>query len=450
LSWVAPLHDNGSPVSDYVVQVFIGFALQSQWAFDSTASSGTITGLTNGTKYVFRAAAENSRGVGQWSVLAVTVGTPTAPGTPVAIPSSGKATLSWTQPVSNNGAGITGYTVVPYIAGVAQTARVLNSTATTATITGLTNGTSYRFTVAARNARGTGPASPASAEVLVGTPTEPTSVVASVGNQQATVTWTAPPDDGGSAITGYVVTPYKAGVAQMPRTYDSTATSQVVSSLQNGKTYTFTVAAKNARGTGPKSVPSSPITLGTPTAPRNPSAIPGNGSATVHWDPPTTGNGGGITGYLITPYLSGVAQPVRTYNSAATTQVVTGLTNTKAYTFKIAAKNGNGTGPLSAATAPPIIVGAPTAPTGVSATAGHGSASVHWSSPSNNGAGISGYVVTPYHNGMAQAAWNFTGTATTRTVTGLTAGESYTFKVAAKNSRGTGPQSVSSNAVTPT
>jgi titin len=273
--------------------------------------------------------------------------------------------------------------------------------------------------------------------------------VASVGNKQATITWTAPADDGGSAITGYVVTPYIAGVAQMPRSYNSAATSEVVSGLQNGTTYTFKVAATNARGTGPQSTPSSPITLGTPTAPRNPSATPGNGSATVHWDPPSSGNGGGVTGYLITPYLAGVAQPVRTYNSTATTQVVTGLTNTKSYTFKIAAKNGNGTGPRSIATAP-IIVGAPTAPTGVTAAAGSGSASVHWTAPSNNGDGISGYVVIPFRNGVAQAAWNFTGTGTTRTITGLDAGQSYTFRVAAKNSRGTGPQSVPSNAVTPT
>ncbi len=57
--------------------------------------------------------------------------------------------------------------------------------------------------------------------------------------------------------------------------------------------------------------------------------------------------------------------------------------------------------------------------------------------------------MTPYRNGIAQAPWVFPPSATTRTITSLTAGQSYTFTVAAKNANGTGPQSAASNAVTP-
>ena len=83
---------------------------------------------------------------------------------------------------------------------------------TSDTVTGLTNGTAYTFTVAAINSVGTGPASAASNSV---TPTDPRHTVpgaptigtATAGNASATVTWTAPASNGGSAITGYVITP---------------------------------------------------------------------------------------------------------------------------------------------------------------------------------------------------------------------------------------------------
>ena len=61
---------------------------------------------------------------------------------------------------------------------------------------------------------------------------------------------------------------------------------------------------------------------------------------------------------------------------------------------------------------------------------------------------IDQYVVTPFVNGVAQASTTV-GNVTSATITGLTNGTSYTFKVAAKNTLGTGPQSAASNAVTP-
>jgi hypothetical protein len=77
----------------------------------------------------------------------------------------------------------------------------------------------------------------------------------------ATVTWTAP-SNGGSAITGYTVTPFIGTTAQTPTTITGSppATSTTITGLTNGTAYTFTVTATNAIGTGPASSASNAVT----------------------------------------------------------------------------------------------------------------------------------------------------------------------------------------------
>jgi titin len=215
----------------------------------------------------------------------------------------------------------------------------------------------------------------------------------------------------------------------------------------NGTTYTFKVAAKNVNGTGPQSPAGGAVIVGTPAAPAAPAATPGNAKATVSWAVPSN-NGFAISGYVVTPFIGTTAQTATTFNTLATTQPITGLTNGTTYTFKVAAKNAKGTGAQSPASAA-VTVGAPVAPAAPTATAGNANATVSWAAPANNGSAIAGYVVTPFVGTTAQGSVTFNSTATTQTITALTNGTTYTFKVAAKNVNGTGPQSPASNAVTP-
>jgi hypothetical protein len=102
-------------------------------------------------------------------------------------------------------------------------------------------------------------------------------------------------------------------------------------------------------------------------------------------------------------------------------------------------------------------VGAPPAPQSVSAVAGIGEATVSWTAPTKaNAAPITGYAVTAYYSNSTQYEENlslpsqtFNSTATTQTISGLTTGTAYTFKVAAINRVGIGVQSHKSNAATP-
>jgi large repetitive protein len=75
------------------------------------------------------------------------------------------------------------------------------------------------------------------------------------------VHWKSPVSDGGSPITGYIVTPHIGPTAQAALPVTSDARHVTLRGLVSKSTYTFTVAAVNAVGTSPPSVPSAPITI---------------------------------------------------------------------------------------------------------------------------------------------------------------------------------------------
>jgi hypothetical protein len=111
----------------------------------------------------------------------------------------------------------------------------------------------------------------------------------------------------------------------------------------------------------------------------------------------------------------------------------------------VRASNSVGTGPASSPSNAAVPATIPGAPTGVSAQAGDGAATVAWRAPSNTGgSAITSYTVASYPGGITR-----TVTGTTATVTGLTNGTSYTFTVTATNAVGSGPASTRSSSITP-
>jgi len=106
----------------------------------------------------------------------------TIPSTPTGvgvIAGNGQVTVSWTAP-NDGGKPITSYIVTSYVGGVAKGSDTFSSPATTQVVGGLTNDTTYTFTVAATNAVGTSSASSPSSEV---TPVAPSLHIVNGGGQ---------------------------------------------------------------------------------------------------------------------------------------------------------------------------------------------------------------------------------------------------------------------------
>ena len=177
------------------------------------------------------------------STTAVAVA-PLAPTGVVGVAGDGEVAVSWTAPASDGGSAITEYTVTASPDGATCT----TTGDLTCTVTDLTNGTPYTFTVTATNDVGTSEPSEPSAPVtpmIPVAPLAPTGVVGVAGDGEVAVSWTAPASDGGSAITGYTVTASPDG-ATCTTTGALTCT---VTDLTNGTPYTFTVTATNDVGT---------------------------------------------------------------------------------------------------------------------------------------------------------------------------------------------------------
>ncbi|WP_052417289.1 fibronectin type III domain-containing protein [Cellvibrio mixtus] len=303
-----------------------------------SASSGssvtvTVSGITgNGTiKLNLNASTNIADAAGNSSPAAYTSGTthtvaiPTAPGAPTigtATAGDGQASITFTAPVNNGGSAITGYTVTSNPGGI--TAGGNGFTTSPISVTGLTNGTSYTFTVTATNAIGTSTASGASNSA---TPK---------GNQ--TITFTNP----GSQNFGTTPTLTATASSSLTVTFSSATTS--VCTITSGGTLTFVTAGSctidadqggnsvwNAASTASQTFTVAAIAPGAPTIG---TATAGNTSATVTFTAPVSNGGTSITGYTVTANPGGL-----TGTGAGSPITVSGLTNGVSYTFTVTATN---------------------------------------------------------------------------------------------------------------
>ncbi len=460
LTWNPPVSDGGFAITDYVIQRSSDAGATWTTFTDavSTATSVTVTGLTNGTGYLFQVAAVNNAGIGTYAQS--TLLTPRTVADAVTglagTAGDGQVTLTWTAPLSDGGSAITDYSIqFSSDAGVTWTTFPdAVSTLTSATVTGLTNGTSYLFEVAAANSAGLGTYTRSASVTPRTVPGAVTDLAGTAGNGQVTLMWTAPLSEGGSAITDYVIQQSSNGGVTWTTFTDavSTATSATVTGLTNGTSYRFQVAAVNIAGTGvyAQSIVLTPqIVLGPVTGL---AVTAGNGQVTLTWVAPVLNGSSVINDYLIQLSSDG-GVTWTTFTDAitsVTSDTVRRLTNGTTYLFQVAAVSGAviGTYARSASVTPRTVAGAVT---GLAGTAGNGQVSLTWTAPaSTGGSPITDYVIQRSSN--AGVTWTtFTdavSAATSATVTGLTNGTSYLFRVAAVNVAGAGTYARSAS-VTP-
>ncbi|MEA2562211.1 MAG: hypothetical protein QOH06_3715 [Acidobacteriota bacterium] len=439
--WTPPADPGSSPITGYVVTVSPGGL---RFAVPAGETVRIIPGLAFGTAWQFTVTATNRAGAGTPSAPSAPVtllSVPSAPQAIAAVAGNGTATVTWTAPAADGGSPVTGYIVQPLPSGAPV---AVGAATTTATLGGLDNGTSYTFLVRAANALGLGPDSAPSAAVLpASAPEAPSAVVASAGEQEATVYWTAPPSNGGSALSGYRILATPGG--GLPVTVPGNRTFVRISGLANAASYTFSVTAANAQGDGPASAPSGAvIPYGHPSAPSAIEATRGNGMAQVSWQAPASDNGRAISGYTVTAEPGGLTAAVP---AGETSRVVTGLANGTAYTFQVIATNLAGSGPASASSGEITPATVPDVATGVQAAGSDASATVTWTAPaSDGGSPVTGYSVFTYPGGQRM---DVGAQAAQATVTGLTNGKIYRFSVRAANALGRGPESIPSNDVIP-
>ena len=354
-------------------------------------------------------------------------------------------TVPYTAPASNGGSTITSYTAVSTPGNITGTLSQAGSG--TIIVSGLTTGTSYTFVVYATNSVGNSANSAASNSAtpagLPGTPTIGTATA--TGTTTATVSFTAPSSDNGSAITSYTAVSTPGNITgTLSQSGSGTIT---VSGLTSGTAYTFQVYATNGIGNSFNySGNSNSIT--TYSVPVNTVAPAVTGTATRGQTlSTTTGSWTGTPASFSYAYQwqrSGTN--IGSANSSTYTLVSADVGNT--IRCQVTATNAGGSTAANSNSTAAVAAVVPSAPTIGAATATGGTtATVDFTAPGDNG----GATITSYT--AVSSPGNITGTLSqsgsgTITVNGLNPNTGYTFIVYATNSAGNSPNSGSSNSIT--
>nr|XP_006823012.1 PREDICTED: titin-like [Saccoglossus kowalevskii] len=480
LTWTKPKSDGGAPITNYIIEKKEAFGFYwSRVNFEEVLdTSYKVTGLTEGTKYQFKIAAENKAGVGPYSnpseieVAKSPYQLASPPGKPVVSDvTETSMTLSWTKPTSDGGADITGFIVErrERFSTRWQAINRMALTDTTFKATGLSEGNQYEFRVCAENAAGVGTPSEASeahvAKPPYDVPGQPGSPsVSGVDASFMTITWTPPVSDGGAPITGYIIekkdtSKAKWTLATRKPVKDLTYT---VTDLIQGTRYEFRVSAENKAGVGKPSYPSAAKVAKPPyDAPDSPStpmiSNVDSTEMTLSWTPPTTDGGNPVTGYIIEAKASFATRwhIVKTAITG-TMATVTHLKEGHTYEFRVIAENKAGLGKPSSpsearlAKPPYDVPAAPGSPEVSNIT--NTSVTLNWSPPSSDGGSpVIGYIIEKKDRFATRysKAEQLTTSATKATIHKLAEGNIYEFRILAENKAGFGKPSEPSVPITP-
>jgi hypothetical protein len=450
VGWAVPLAGS-SPILGYELQVSTdGTTWQPGGQVAAAQTTATVANLTNGVSHRFRVAAFNKNGLGPWSGASLPV-VPAGPAfPPIALAAVGgdrSARLTWSVPSANGGA-ISAYLIE--ITGPEGVRTESAGTAAEATVSGLTNGITYSFRVAAVTGAGVGGFAEASQPVTpLAAPTVPLAVATTPGNKSASISWQHPSETGGRPVTEYIVE-VASGSGAIAHVVPGSSLSFEATGLTNGATYTVRVAARNAVGTGPfAAAAGSVVPREVADAPTRLIATAGSGTVSLVWTAPWTSVvTGSIVDYVIqvsTDYNGNAAAAIwRTIadGTSTLTRATFAAANGVPQVYRVAAVTTNGVGAFSLPSLvvtpynPSLVPAAPTITLAASPQVGR--AKLTWTEPAmNGGSPATGYVVR--YRLAGTTTWASVPRSTTVVVfQGLTSGRDYEFQVLAKNAAGLG------------
>lgn len=470
LDWDAPANTGTSTISSYKIE----FSTQSGTNFDDLATVGGSTttflhsGLTPNTTFYYRVRAVNATGDSDPSNEATgrTDNVTTIPDHPTSLIATAQGqnriNLSWTAPADDGGSAITGYRI-QWRPDANSTWRDLTTTGVTTTYsdTGLDPATTRHYRVYAINGVGQSenPSNDDSATTDAALPGRPTGLTATPqGTSQINLSWTAPADDGGSAVTGYLVEVSNDGRAYGTLEDEHPTTSYQHTGLNAGSKRYYRVSAINSVGTGqPSSPPAVATTHDVPGPPRQLNATPVNHTQIdLSWTAPTSDGGSPVTGYGIRASNDAGqtwTELVGNTLSTATSFSHTGLTAGTTWHYRVWAINDIGAGPLSAIESTTTGATVPDPPTDLEATpVGRTRIDLDWETPAFDG----GSAITGYRIEMSEDAggtWsrlveNTRSTRTRHADPGLSSGTTRHYRVSAINAVGVGEASNEDQATT--
>ena len=463
VTWVAPVANGGSAITGYILQ----YATNPEFTGATEVALGnikkyTIPTLTPSTTYYARVKAVTVVGSGSWSTPTASVTSYDLPSVPTTVSATGGVNtvkVVWAAPSANGGMPITGYKVESstdstFATGVTST--IVSATTLSQTIKTTPNSKIY-FRISAKTLIGW--SSPATVNATsFNTPSSVETVTVTPAIGKMTVNWTAPTNNGGSAVTGYRVEYSTSSDFAGSKSFNASALlpSATISSLLPGTKYYVRVYAKSLVGEGTASTTTEATT---PSAPSVPTSVTGSsttaGSAVsmnIAWSTPTSAGDYPITGYSIRystdPTFATGVKTVSATSSARSTLIKSLAANT-VYYVKVAAVSLAGQSMSASLQVDTTVATAPSQVATPTATLNGSNIDVAWTAPAANGSAITGYLVEYADNVDFTGATSANVTETTTTLTGLTAGSTYYVRVKAVNAVGASVASTSASATVP-
>ena len=410
-------------------------------SFNSPTNSLVINSLVSNATYSVTVAAMINQVIGVSSspvTLATANNLPTAPQAFRANYGTTTTNLIWNAPLSTGGSAITGYVVQRLSAGVWVDA--YTTVTRTVLVPNVAIGQTETYRVFARNVNGLG--EPTAPLVLAGraiTPGAPLDLVASEidATGKFTLTWRAPDQDGGAAITSYQVYLNKNSSTVWEPVASPVGTSLLTFAPMKGFTWKYRVVARNSIGLGANSNEVSVSTpKGAPNAPSASVVLSGTDEITLRWLAPADNGGEAITGFLIEKTVDNVWTEITTAAANASNWVEKRGGPGLRTSYRVTAINSIGSSPASATVSIQVPYDKADAPIGVTAAldSTFTRVTVNWQAPEKTGGSpISNYYVQISRNGGS--TWSSAGStnaaARTLTVAAAPKGTSALYRVVA-------------------